>query len=261
MKFFIGALIAYLGGTASVFSQSKLVGFQLSPGVTITRVIDHDGNSSGGLDHNGFLRNPADGYTSKVSNEKAVTAGFNYEVSATDKVFLSTGLWFTSKQLLIRNVDGGYHGISRYDVTYLQIPLALKLYLADLNPSFRLYLKAGLSFDIKVKENLKGPDGAHFWNLAKNMYWNDNTRGRNGDNKPKALFSPVNIGLLGAFGMEYALSDDWILFTSLSYNAGLFDMINPSLRHNDINRTKVTDHLTIKTHVFTVDVGILLAID
>jgi hypothetical protein len=260
MKFFIGAFL-YLLGIVSVHSQSKLVGFQISPGVTFTHIIDLDRSPSKGLDANGFLRDPSDGNTVNESNGLAVTAGFNYEVAMNDKIFASTGLWFTSKNLSIRNTDGGYTGVSNYEVTYMQIPAAFKFYITEFDPAFKVYVKAGVSLDLKIKETLKGGDGAHYWNFAKNMTWKDQTRGRNGDDKPKALFSPLNIGILGAAGVEYKVNNDWIVFGSLTYNAGLFNMINPSLKYNDVNKTKVTDNLSIRTQIFTVDVGVALVID
>lgn len=257
----VSALFFFLSNVS--FGQSTLLGFKLSVGNTLTRVRDLDHAPSDGLDSYGYLRNPADGFTTKVNNRRALSLGVNLDLPASETFYLSTGLWFTSKSIHISNQDGGYYGQSIYNITYLQIPLAAKFYIKDVAPDLDLFFKAGITLDVKVRENLQGGDGAHFWNLAKmrtDPNHGDPSRGKNGDYEVKALFSPFNLGILGSFGAEYSLGD-FILFGALSYNAGLLNTINPSLKHDDFNKTRVGSNLKIATSIFSLDMGIILPLD
>lgn len=240
------------------YGQSNLLGFKLSVGSTITRVKDHDVSASGGLDGEGFLRNPADGLTTAESSQMAVSLGANIDLPFNDKVYLSSGLWITNKAFTISNRDGGYYGVSAYSVSYLQLPFAAKIYIKDITTNLDLFFKLGLTVDLKVQEELEGGDGAHFWNLAKMRTDLDRTRGKNADRKVMALFNPLNVGILTSVGAEYRLTDKLYLFTALTYNPGLFNMINPALKHDDRNRTKVADGLKITTGVFVADFGVVL---
>src|SRR5690606_17326221 len=130
------------------FGQDKLLGLKISAGSTLTRVKDHDHNPSGGLDHDGYLRNPADGSTYLINNHNVLSVGANLDLAIFEKLYFSTGLWFSNKGFTIENRDGGYRGASSFTVTYLQLPLAAKLYFRDVAEKLDLYLKMGVTLDL-----------------------------------------------------------------------------------------------------------------
>jgi hypothetical protein len=236
--------------------QPILVGLKLSFGGTLTGVKDKDPSPSGGLT-NGYLTNPADGYTQLEKSGGSVGIAFTVDLPVTEKFYFATGLNIYSKAFTIRNTDGAYSGVSSFGLTYLQIPLTVKRYFMQINDQLRLYGKLGPTIDFKIKEKLKGDyDGSHYWNLAKNLYNNDPTRGRNGDNKSMALFNPLNFGLLLSVGGEYKLTDQIILTAAINYNPSFANTINPSLKLNDINKTPVGDGVKIRTSVVTVEIGV-----
>lgn len=239
-------------------AQETLVGAKLSVGGGITRVNDSDNSPSGGLDH-GFLRNPSDGATTLEKNEPSVGFTIFADFPVNDKISFSTGLGVLSKSFTLRNTDGGYSGVSTYQLAYMQIPLTIKGYVYE-KDNINLFVKAGLALDLKVSEKLKENtgDGAHFWNLAKNQTWVDPTRGKNGDNKEMALFNPINTGLLLSFGGEYKLSDKLIFMAAITYSGGYLNMINPNLKHNDIHKTKVADGLKLTSDALLVDLGVAI---
>lgn len=258
MKTILASLVFFLI-TGLSYGQSTLIGFKLSVGSTITRLKDLDHAPSGGRDAAGYLRNPADGSTFKAKDKLAVSAGANLDLPFSDQLYLSTGLWFTSKAIEIGNRDGGYLGYSTYKITYLQIPLAAKVYKKEIAPNLDLYGKLGLTFDLRLKEEVENDyDGAHFWNLAKMRYDRDQVRGINGDYEVKPLFNPLNIGVLASVGGEFKITDKVLLFVGLTFNGGLFNTINPSLKHDDWAKTPVADGLKIRTHVFCADFGVIL---
>lgn len=238
-----------------VTAQDKQLGIQLSPGITVAHVKDERPEPSGGLDPAGYLVNPADGETTNAGNQTGLGATFFYEVGINDKVALSTGIGIVQKYIYIANRDASYYGVSKYGITYLQIPLAFKIYLADPAPNFKLYTKLGLSLDLKAREKVDGPDYAHYWNMAKNNVYIDNIRGKNAEYREKNLFAPLNLGVFAGLGGEFKL-DNIILSLGFSYNVGLFNTLNRDLKHDDWNRTPITDGLSIRTDLFAVDLGI-----
>lgn len=256
MKAISVTLLFFLIGNMT-YGQDMLLGIKLSAGTTINHVKDLDTRPSGGLDEEGYLRNPADGNTYLVGNHNVLSVGANLDLAIYERLYFSTGLWFTNKGFNIENRDGNYWGQSSFTVTYLQLPLAGKFYFRDVTKGLDLYMKLGFTLDLKAKEALNGSDGSHYWNLAKNYTHYDPTRGKNADHQSMALFNRGSVGVLGSFGAELKPMEELYVFLSISYNAGLINMINPSLRHDDRNATRVADGLKITSDILSADVGVI----
>lgn len=238
-------------GVASAASAQKKIDFsvRLSANVNVAGVKDpYPAPSS--------INFPSDGYTVKEADKSGMGIGVNVDLPLSESVIFHPGLWFTSKNLLIRNTDGNYSGVSEYSTMYLQVPLLLKIYTKEVADNFRLFFTPGITLDIKAKEALKGGDGAHYWNLAKNYYWADGSRGRNGNNRPMDLFSPADIGLYLGMGGEFAIADDFNLFFGLSLNKGMINMINKDLLFRDPYRVQVSSGVSIISNLVAVDMGV-----
>jgi hypothetical protein len=256
MKFYLFSL---LFSFAVIFAnaQQTMIGLKISFGGTLTSVKDKDLTPSGAYT-TGFATNPGDGETKLVKSGASVGFAFTFDLPVHKKIYFATGLNFYSKAFTISNRDGGYYGFSSFGTTYLQIPLTAKVYIKEINDKLALYAKFGPTFDIKLKEKLKSGDGSHYWNLANNDYRADPYRGRNGDNTPKALFHPVNIGLLFGFGGEYKLTENIVITAGINYNPSFVNMINPSLKLNDQRKTRVGELLKIRTSVIVLEAGAAL---
>jgi hypothetical protein len=247
---FLGAL------HLSMQAQDLVINGQLSLGSSLVGVTDNATAPSGGLDNNGYLRNPSDGETGKHKDGIAVSLGINADYYLKNGFGIFTGLHIAGKDFSIYNRDGGYWGKSTYSMAYLQIPIGITYLSPELVPQLKLYGRLGINLDMKIKEELKGGDGAHYWNLANNLTNNDPMRGRNADNEAKALFSPLQSGVLFSVGAEYGMSDKFRPFLGLTVNQGISNILNPSLKHNDVNQTPVIENLRITLSTVTLDLGI-----
>jgi outer membrane protein W len=229
------------------------IGFKLSPNATIGHIKDRDVTSSA-------VNYTADGATTRESNTNGIGVGFTLDYMLNDNWGVGTGLWFTTKNLHIRNTDGWYTGASKYNILYTQIPVLVKYRTNELFfKNFNLAFSAGGIFDLKTGEKLDGGDGAHYWNLAKNNAHIDPTRGRNGDNRSMALFSPLNVGLYVSAGAEYKFAQNLIAYAGLSVNTSFLNMVNPALKFNDVNLTRVNSDVRFTTTVVSFDLGIKFA--
>ncbi len=229
--------------------QKILLGFEVSPGVSIISVKDRDTAPSS-------VRTSADGYTYKVKDESMVNVRLYADFLKYDPWVISTGLWFANKKMFIRNTDGGYSGASHYDPWYVQIPFILKRDVITFDKDFSLQAYGGLSADFKMSENVRGGDYAHYWNLAHHRKDLDPKRGRNGNGQPVDLFNPVDLTMHLGVGVQYKIFEDILLFGGLSGSKGFINMINPNLRFDDANHTRVKETLKITSGTFTVDVGV-----
>lgn len=237
-----------------------MLGLTLSPGSTVGAISDKNRASSGGLDDDGYLINAADGVTSKVRDRSAFSVRIFYDQPFKDKLWYSSGIWFTNRILHIRNVDGeAYSGTSRYRVSHVELPFLGKYYASDLGKGVELMFKMGPVLGVKVSENMQSNhDGAHYWNLAKNNEHLDPVRGKNASGEEKELFGLIHLGLHMEGGVEYSINDKITLTSSLSYQLGITGLLNHTLRHDDTSQTRVTDGLSWRAHVFTFNLGIYI---
>jgi hypothetical protein len=256
MKKLLFTLTGIIAINLSVQSQDLVLNGHLSAGGTIVTVIDDDKHPSNGLDGNGELRDPADGHTVKEKDGTAIGLGFTADYYITKGFGVFSGIWFAYKDFSIRNRDGSYSGASTYAVNYFQLPIGATYLSPELAPKLKVYGRLGLTVDIKAGEQLKGADGAHYWNLATNNTSNDPTRGRNGNGKDMALFAPLGLGLHMNAGVEYALEPNLRPFLGIGINQSMTNAFNPNLKHNDPNKTSVTEDLFIGLTMVTLDLGI-----
>jgi hypothetical protein len=251
-KVYLIVLLFLLLGNSSVFSQSQgniHWSFRFAPNVNIATVKDPDPRPSG-------VVYVADGHTTKEGNVGGVSLGANLEYFLDENIAFAPGLWFTTKNILIRNTDGGYSGVSKYNLVYLQVPLIGKYYTQEIIDNLKLVFSFGPTLDFKLSERVNGGDGAHYWNLAKNEFWDDPSRGRNGDNRPQSLFHPFDLGLFFSAGADYALTEKISVYGGLSFNKGFVNMIHPNLKFNDPFRTKVNSSVKIRSNLIALDFGV-----
>ena len=237
----------------SLCAQAQvLIGVKISPNLNISGVKDNNDAPSS------FLPS-ADGFTTNEENVKGIGAGINFDFPINDNFYFGTGAWFTEKKFKVRNTDGGYSGVSQYNTLYMQIPALVKYRTGELfTKKLNLVFGAGPVLDLKTAEQIKGGDGAHYWNLAKNKSYIDPIRGNNGNNKSMALFSPINIGLNFSAGAEYQLIDKIKVFAGFSVNSNFLNMINPALKFDDADKTPVRTDVRFSNTLVSFDLGVYL---
>jgi opacity protein-like surface antigen len=246
---FIAVSLLFLSSAVQAQVQ---IGFKLSPNINIAHIKDNDDSPSS-------VRYAADGSTTVEGNVKGVGAGVNFDFPIQKNWYFGTGVWFTTKNFYIRNTDGAYSGVSKYNTLYMQIPVLAKYRTGEVFlDKFNLVFSGGPVLDLKVFENLNGGDGAHYWNLAKNKTYADPTRGHNGNHQQMGLFSPVNIGLYLSAGAEYKLLEKLTVYAGFSFNTNFMNMINPALKFDDFSKTPVRTDVRFSSTVVSFDLGVNL---
>ncbi len=226
------------------------IGFRLAPGSNIAIVKDNDGTSSA-------QKFTADGYTQKEDNVEGVSVSFYLDYFLAKNIAFSTGLWFTAKNFEIRNTDGDYTGISQYNSTYLQIPILFKFVSNEVANKLRIYVTAGPTLDLRMNEKLvRDYDGAHYWNMSRNLPQNDPTRGRNASGKMVKLFNPIDITLYLCSGVSYEIIEKLDLFAGIYFNKSLLNLVNPKLRFAEPNQTKVNSDISWKANLVGMELGV-----
>lgn len=225
------------------------IGFRLAPATNLATVHDNDGTPSA-------VNYIADGYTQKEQNVSGAGVSFYVDYFLSEKIAFSSGLWITPKNFEIRNTDGGYSGVSRYNSTYLQIPILFKYTSSELAPKLRFYASFGPTIDLKIGEKLVGNDYAHYWNMSRNLTYNDPGRGKNSRGKAVNLFNPFDITLFLSAGVTYEIADKFELFGGLMFNKGFVNLVNPNLRFAEPNQTKVNSDISWKAFLVGVELGV-----
>lgn len=232
----------------TVCTQAQIIiGFKLSPGVAVAHVKDQSG--------------AFDGFTENAGNRKVIGIGASVDFAVQEHWYFGTGLWFTQKNIAIRNSVIGYSGTSNYNLAYMQIPALLKYRTGEVfTDKLNLVFGAGPVLDLKIREAVgDGGDGAHYMNMAKNNSGVDPIRGYNGNNKSMALFAPANLGLYISAGAEYQILDKLGIYAGFSVNPSFLNMINGRLVYANPAKTPVRDDLRIATTIISFDLGIKLS--
>lgn len=220
---------------------------------------------------------PADGATSKHDESNSfVTFGANYDFGK-GKLLFSPGLWFTAANISLFNHDGGLvpenRYDSRYDMSYLQIPLLIKYQSTkELTKNLTWYVSGGPQIGFKLRESLYTKDGygdyAHFWNMAKQIRYNNDARAQNGNYKTMSLINPIYASFMINGGVDYKLNDKISLIGGLTFDFGLTNVLNPKIefldRYNhdgprypqNTYPQKLTDLLTVRHNFIGIDLGV-----
>jgi hypothetical protein len=249
MNQLIGICLFALCLTNQVKAQSKTIWeARLFFGTTVGHVQDNDGTPSA-------INKTSDGYTTNEGNQRSLSLGMNAILPMNETWAFSIGGAFTQRQLLLRNTDGSYSGVSKYLISYLQVPFMLRYTSKEVAKGLKIHVGAGPCLELKLSERLEGPDGAHYWNLAYNRKWLDPTRGQNGDNKEMKLFNPLDVSIMITGGVQYSLTEKLGLYGGIMVNPSLINMINPNLKFNDANKTPVSNDVQFRTTLVGVDLG------
>jgi hypothetical protein len=223
-----------------------IIGFKVSPGIAIAHVKD---NSSS-----------FDGFTENEGNRKGFGLGANFDFPIQNNLYFGTGVWFTQKNLHIRNSVLGYSGTSNYNLAYLQVPILFKYRTGEVfTNKLNLVFGAGPILDLKLREAIgDGGDGAHYKHLADDNSNADPFRGSNGNGKKVPLFSPINLGLYISAGAEYQLLDKLAVCAGFSVNPSFLNMINGRLLFDYPGQPAVRSDIRITTTIVSLDLGIKL---
>jgi len=199
-------LLLLLLASFQVFAQDKgfRLGIRFAPNVSTNRVVDVSET-----DNISFTSN---------------SAGLRFSGGLTGDFYFSknysfyTGLWYSVFRSGLKYEGtgpfAGEKGSSIYNIQYLQIPIAIKLFTNEVATDTKLYFVLGGTGGIKINE--KETD----WEVA-----NSTSQGILVA-KPSTgkAFGFGDVGLLLGAGLEYQMGESTTLFGGLSYNRGLLDV-------------------------------------
>ena len=218
-------------GITSVHAQLK-IGLRFAPTLSFTRVVDKtrdDGNQ-----------------TVNYSNGSA-TLGFSSGV-VLDYMFktnyaVSSGIMYTIKR---GAVNADVYGKANWNMQMIQIPMTLKLFTNEIAPDVKLYFQLGFSPDFIITQKLK-------------KY----TPATNAQDPPpeKGPYTFFDISLWFGSGVEYRVGENTILFTGITYNRGLINLMGPRGAFNERNAPSSPpanshDRYSVRADVVALDLGI-----
>ena len=203
-------LVCCLAQLTQAFAQDQF-GLKIAPGLSHNRVHTNPDTthfSSDGL-----------GLNSKI--------GPIYDFTIKDNYYLSTGLFFATKNVAIKNKQGNIK--ERHELQYLQVPLLLKLYTSEVTLDTKVYVELGPLGAIKINNRTS--------KLATDTPFIKNFK-----------FWEIS-GLFGA-GIEYNLSLFTSVFAGISYQIGLSSIVGQ--QHPTPNMPPIFAY----SDCITIDLGI-----
>ncbi len=206
-------LVGVLLSTTVARAQGHL-GFKIAPCICFNRV---------------YTNPPNKGFSSTGASLR-FKIGAIYDYPLRDNCYVSTGLFYSTQKVSIKNPELSPDVQEAHELHYLQIPLLLKLYTSEITLDTRLYAELGFMGQIKVNER--------------------NSELKKGQPKPfiEALHRWGLAGLLG-IGVEYDTSLSTSLFAGLSYQTGLVSVIDKQ------NQILCTSKVTSYSDLLSIDLG------
>jgi hypothetical protein len=181
-------------------SKFKL-GIRFAPNISATRVIDTD--EKDGFDFE------SDGAGVRFS------AGLTGDFYFSKNTSFYTGIWYTvnrsSQKFKTNGLLGNLSGSSSYNIQYVQIPVALKLFTNEIATDMKLYFVLGGTLGLKINEKDKE------WKVDQALTDSEIVSKPGTGNG----YTYVDVGLLAGAGVEYQMGENTIAYGGLSYNRGL----------------------------------------
>jgi hypothetical protein len=226
-------LLLLLLASNQIFAQDKKfkLGLRFAPNIAMNRVVDL-------VETDGLL----------FSNNGA---GVRYSAGLTGDFYFGknysfyTGLWYTVMRTGIKFESTGtqpvFKGESVYNLQYLQVPVALKLFTNEIGTDLKMYFVVGGTLGLKIDEKEKS------WEPSAGSLGQKPSKGSG--------HSFGDVGLLLGSGVEYQMGETTTLFFGLSYNRGLLDIASKK-GPMWFSGKNTSDIYTISTSLLSLETGI-----
>lgn len=165
-----------------------------------------------------------------VSNDNA-SLKFKFgpvvDIPISETYYFFTGVLYAPKQaaIIISDSNTGIAISELYNLQYLQIPLAMKLYTNEIALDTRLYFALGVLAEFKIHEE-----------ADKKQYISINK------------FRIIDTSLMLSAGVEYNIGLNTALFGGLTYNRGLINAITEHL--------PLDEDIMMKNDLISIDLGV-----
>jgi hypothetical protein len=226
-------LLLLLLASNQIFAQDKKfkLGLRFAPNIAMNRVVDLEEKDGLSFSNNG--------------------AGVRYSAGLTGDFYFGknysfyTGLWYTVLRTGMKynrpNSIVADNGESVYNLQYLQVPVALKLFTNEIGTDLKMYFVVGGTLGFKIDEKEKSWEKSEFSVAEKPSKGSGHSFG--------------DVGLLLGSGVEYQMGETTTLFFGLSYNRGLLDIASKK-GPMWIAQKDASDFYTISTSLLSLEAGI-----
>jgi hypothetical protein len=223
--------IALLLSTSLTFAQeSKFkLGLRFAPSLSMTRVVDVEEEDGVSFENN----SPGVRFSAGLTGD--FYFGKNYS--------FYTGLWYTTMKSGVKFSSELVSGESVYNLQYVQVPVAIKLFTNEITTDTKLYFVLGGTAGIKINE--KDVE----WKTTGLIEEPSVTKPGRG-----TAYSAFDAGLLVTAGAEYQLGENTIVFGGLSYNRGLFGVQSKKGPFN--TGDTASDKYTVSHQLLSLEVGL-----
>jgi hypothetical protein len=226
-------LLLLLLASNQIFAQDKKfkLGLRFAPSIAMNRVVDLQEKDGYSFSNNG--------------------AGVRFSAGLTGDFYFGknysfyTGLWYTVLRTGMKYDSVGSkladNGKSVYNLQYLQVPVALKLFTNEIGTDMKMYFVIGGTLGFKIDEKEKSWETSEFSSAEKPSKGNGHSFG--------------DVGLLLGAGVEYQMGEATTLFFGLSYNRGLLDIASKK-GPMWIGERDASDFYKISTSLLSLEAGI-----
>jgi len=156
-----------------------------------------------------------------------------------------TGIWYSVMRTGLKyektDTQLAINGKAVYNLQYLQIPVAIKLFTNEIGTDLKMYFVVGGAIGIKIDEKEKSWEQSELSVAEKPSKGNGHSFG--------------DVGLLLGTGIEYQMGEATTLFFGLSYNRGLLD-ISSKKGPMWIAERDASDFYKISTTLLSLEAGI-----
>lgn len=152
------------------------------------------------------------------------------DFAITETYYFHTGILYAPKEISLKSTnpnDPASILTEKYNLQYLQIPLAIKLYTNEIQLDTKLYFILGMLAEVNISEKAKEKS---------NIVINN--------------FSMFDTSLLLAAGVEYSAGVNTVFYGGLSYNRGLLNAISTHISLNDAEK------IIMKNDLINLDLGV-----
>ena len=222
-------LLLLLLASNQIFAQDKKfkLGLRFAPNIAMNRVVDLVETDEISFSNNG----------ASVRYSAGLTGDFYFGKNYS----FYTGLWYTVMRTGMKFNRTGIKGESVYNLQYLQVPVALKLFTNEIGTDLKMYFVVGGTLGLKIDEKEKS------WEPSAGSFAQKPSKGSG--------HSFGDVGLLLGSGVEYQMGETTTLFFGLSYNRGLLDIASKK-GPMWFSGTNTSDIYTISTSLLSLEAGI-----
>jgi hypothetical protein len=198
-KAFLAVLLLALPFLSFAQDSRFRLGIRFAPALSTNRITDNNETDNLSFTNNG----------SGIRFSAGLTGDFYFGKNYS----FYTGLWYSVFRSGMAwegtGASTGFTGENVYNLQYVQVPLALKLFTNEISTDVKLFFILGGTLGVKISE--------------KEKEWSTSIVERAERPQRGKAYSMADLGLLLGTGIEYQMGENTLVFTGINYNRGLLN--------------------------------------